>query len=174
MKKYVLIFAGILMLTVQCKKEEEVYSFKEGELSLGGIELIDSYLKYSDLPKALNVISMHSQDYENRTIYSIDAARLLNTSVSSYQKENFSAINYKGFIVFISPELKGKVYNEKGILEIEKSRVEVIDEENHIPYPDDIISSWEFEIMNGIVSNFAYQFCDLTKSQIKEIESIKF
>lgn len=176
-KLYVIAVIGLMLLTTQCKQEEKNYSFKKAGLNSGAKELLDKYIKYSNLPKAINEISIYNYvSKDNKYVYVMNASRLLSLAVDNHIKEKNYCAYYKGFHVFIIPILKDQLFSENGIVKIPENKIETVNEDadDYIPYSDDIISSWEFEIKNSRLGNLAYQFCVLTEEQIQEIELITF
>jgi hypothetical protein len=168
---------GVLFLTLQCKQQEKRYTFKRVELNSGVKELLDKYIEYSNLPEGINEISLHKRISKDKDIYTINSGKLTNVIINNASKEDSYGYFYKDYYGFISSELN-QFFNQDGLLKIPQLDVKMIYENEdklEVPYSTyDIISSWEFEIVDGKVSNFTYQFCVLTENQIKEIESINF
>lgn len=173
MKKYILVFVGLLFLTLQCKEQEKSYTFKRAKLNSGTKELLNKFMEYCNMSKKENKISIHEYSNNEKSYYIVNSGELTNFVIDYATSQKDYAYFYNGFYVFITPDLEGQLFSKDGILEIPQNKVKMIDGETHIPLTEDVIS-WEFEIINGKLSNFSYLFCTLTEAQIQEIESIKF
>lgn len=170
--KYLTVMVCFLFLGLQCKSKIDQFSFKKSELNSGTKQLVDKYLEYSNIPKSKNEISIQRYSNNNQNIYVLTSGSLTNNSISLYKKEEYYLGYYKGYNVFIVPELKNQLFVEGGFLNINNNDVKNVDEKT-IPLTEDI-SSWEFRIIEGKIADLKYQFCTLTKSQVSEIESIIF
>lgn len=168
--KFLSIF--FLMFTfLHCVKEKESYSIGKAELNDGLKELLDKYIKYSNLSKEVKVISV----FKNENEFIITGFELSDLTINTLNISNGFASLYKGYYIFVETptHLFGK---SVGVMKIPKFKVKVFSE-NGLDFSNstlDIISMWEFQIINKKIDKFNYQFCVLNSKQIKEIKSIKF
>lgn len=172
--KNIIIIFSIVLTIISCnKKKEGLLIVKKAKLTNGSKKLLDIFLKTNNLNPNTDEIEFYIPYQSDFLI--LEAREKYDFIGDFGKREDFYMLNYKGFRITFNMNLNEALFRYKGEWFKEKILLSKIIYDIDGPPPiNSKFPLWELTIKNNEIIQFNYQFCTLTESQIKEIESIKF